>query len=151
MGFLARDADGAVFFLGDWEDGYSVQGRSVLDVTGFGVEASCGKKRAWLSAKGLVQHIEWSKLTSVPWAGQTAVGGQDAIDERSAVVGTLGADGLDLATSIDKQDLCTEALDFDLLLEAGLQVERGDAAELVLLGHGSGGSGEFPGCKNGVT
>lgn len=50
---------------------------------------------------------------------------------------TLGAYGLDLTTGIDEQHLCIEALYVDFLLEAGLQVKRGDAAELVLLRHGS--------------
>lgn len=48
---------------------------------------------------------------------------------------TLGAYGLDLSASIDKQHLCIEALDIDLLLVARLQVKRGDAGELVFLGH----------------
>lgn len=52
-------------------------------------------------------------------------------------MGALGAQSLHLSSSIDEQHLGIEAFDVDLLLVAGLQVERGDARELVFLGHGS--------------
>lgn len=72
----------------------------------------------------------------MPGAGQTAVCGQDSIDQRSAVVGTLGTDSLDLASIVEEEDLGVQAFDLDLLLGAWLKVERSDALELVLLGHG---------------
>lgn len=74
----------------------------------------------------------------MPWAGELAVGTQDALDERGAVVRALGADSLDLAAGIEQQHLGLEPLDLDLLLVAGLEVERRDALELVFLGHGQG-------------
>lgn len=82
--------------------------------------------------------------TSMPGAGQTAVCGQNSIDQRSSIVGALCTDSLDLAAIIEEEDLGVEAFNFDLLLGAWLEVERGDALELVLLGHG------FWGCSTEV-
>jgi len=71
--------------------------------------------------------------TSVPRAGDLPVCAEDALDERRAVMRTLGADGLDLSAGVEQQHLGVEALDLDLLLVAGLQVQRGDPLELELL------------------
>lgn len=49
----------------------------------------------------------------------------------------LGAEGLHLSACIDEKDLCIEAFDFNFLLGSWLEVERGNALELVILGHGS--------------
>lgn len=51
-------------------------------------------------------------------------------------MGTLCTDSLDLASIIEEEDLGVQAFDLDLLLGAWLEVERGDALELVLLSHG---------------
>lgn len=85
-----------------------------------------------------LQREEGRGRTTVPWAGELAVGTQDALNERGAVVRALGADSLDLAAGIEQQHLGLEPLNLDLLLIAGLQVERRDALELVFLGHGQG-------------
>lgn len=49
----------------------------------------------------------------------------------------LGAQGLNLSPGIDEEHFGIKALYIDFLLEAGLQVERGDARDFVLLRHGS--------------
>ena len=49
------------------------------------------------------------------------------------------ADGLNLSTGIEKQDLgVVETLELDFLLVTGLEVERGDALDLVLGRHSRG-------------
>lgn len=53
-------------------------------------------------------------------------------------MGALCADSLDLAAIIEEEDLGVEAFNLDLLLGAWLKVERGDALELIFLGHGFG-------------
>jgi hypothetical protein len=71
----------------------------------------------------------------VPRAGQTASGGQDALDERRAIVCALGANGLDFSAGVDEQDFSVlDALNLDLLLVARGGRESGDVLELKLLG-----------------
>lgn len=72
----------------------------------------------------------------MPGASKTAVCGQYSIDQRSAIVRALCTDSLNLASIVEEEDLGVEAFNLDLLLGAWLEVERGDALELVLLGHG---------------
>lgn len=50
-------------------------------------------------------------------------------------MGAAGTDRLDGSGRIEQQDFGVEALDLDLLLLAGLQGQRADPLELVLLGH----------------
>lgn len=73
----------------------------------------------------------------MPRASQSASRSQDTFDQGGAIVGAFGTEGLNFSSSIDKQHLGIKALDIDLLLEAGLEVKRGDTRELVFLGHGS--------------
>lgn len=72
----------------------------------------------------------------MPGAGKTAVCGQDSVDQRSAIMGALCTDSLDLAAIIEEKNLGVEAFNLNLLLGAWLEVERGDALELIFLGHG---------------
>lgn len=54
------------------------------------------------------------------------------------------AEGLDLASSVDEQDLAAlNALDLDLLFGAGRQGQRGEVFEFIFLGHDSRGSREM--------
>lgn len=54
-------------------------------------------------------------------------------------MGALCTECLNLATCINEKNLCVKAFDFNFLLGSSLEVERGNALELVLLCHGSCG------------
>lgn len=71
----------------------------------------------------------------MPWTSKLSVGAQDALDERSSIMGALGPNSLDRAGGVDKEDLCVQALNFHLLLIAWLQIQRSDAFQLVFLSH----------------
>lgn len=73
--------------------------------------------------------------TSVPRTGKSSRLAEDTLDQGSTVVCALGTDGLDGATSIDKENLSVlNALYFDFLLGSGGQGKGRDTLELVLLG-----------------
>lgn len=72
----------------------------------------------------------------MPGTSQAAVCGQDSVDQRSSVMGALGTKSLDFATIVEEKDFGVEAFDLDLLLGTWLEVQRGDALELIFLGHG---------------
>lgn len=66
------------------------------------------------------------RITSMPGASDASCGGQDALGQRSAVMGTLGTNGLYLCLSTrleaDKKDFgVLDALKFHLLLLTGLE------------------------------
>lgn len=73
----------------------------------------------------------------MPGTGQATLCSQDALGQGSAIVGAFRTDSLHTSTCVDEEDLGVEAFDIDLLLVAGLQVDRGDAHKFVFLGHGS--------------
>ena len=76
--------------------------------------------------------------TSVPRARQTAVSRQDALDQRGAIVGAFGSDGLDFAARVEQEDLCAlNAFDFDLLLISRLQRQGRHRLQFVFFGHGA--------------
>lgn len=72
----------------------------------------------------------------MPGTSQTAICGQDPVDQGSSVMGALCTKSLDLAAIVEEEDLGVEAFNLDLLLGAWLEVQRGDALELIFLGHG---------------
>jgi len=72
----------------------------------------------------------------MPGADKTAVRGQDSVNKWGSVMGALCTDSLDLGAIIEEENLGGEAFNLDLLLGAWLEVQRGDALELIFLGHG---------------
>lgn len=72
----------------------------------------------------------------MPRTGQPARLGQDALDQRRAVVRALGPEGLYRARRVNEENLAAlDALDLDLAHPAGLQRDGREVLELVLLGH----------------
>jgi hypothetical protein len=72
----------------------------------------------------------------VPGTCNSPVTRQHALDERRAVMRAFAANGRDLTADVCEEHLAlVDAFDFDLALLAGLEVEAGEAFELVLLGH----------------
>ena len=78
------------------------------------------------------------RLTSVPRAGNSALASENTLDQRSAVVGTVGTHSMHLISDLGQQNLASfDAINLDLLLLTILQVNAGQALELVFGSHGA--------------
>lgn len=76
--------------------------------------------------------------TSVPRAGDSALACENTLDQGSTVVSAVGTHGVNLVLDLGQQDLSAlNAVDLDLLLLAILQVDAGQALELVFGSHGA--------------
>lgn len=78
------------------------------------------------------------ELTSVPRAGDSAFAGQNTLHQRSTVMGAVGTHSMYLIPDLGQQNLSSlDAINLNLLLLTILQVDAGQALELVFGSHGA--------------
>lgn len=118
-----------------------VQSGCILDVAGADIEACC----MWTQYSTLQEQVLCAgDHTSVPGTCQSAITGQDALDERGAIMGAIGVQSMDLISDFAHDDFSVlDALDFGFLLLSVLETEARQALELEFLGHGAGRSGKL--------
>lgn len=74
--------------------------------------------------------------TSVPWASDSSLAGQNTLDERCTVMGAVGAHGVHFIPDLGQEHLAAfNTLNLAFLLLAILQVDAGQALELEFSSH----------------